>query len=218
MNELHPALQLGDKPYWQDFPILPNSLEPGSMPADGLYELWMQTYKPTLAIEVGSFLGYSAIKMALEAKRLKLNTTLICVDSWLGSPEHYDMMKGTMQDRRLGYTNGYPTLYHKFVSNVIHAGVQDIIHPFPYPSLTASKILTKLEVSADFMFIDGDHSALGVYLDLQHYWPLLKQGGTLFGDDWAWESVRDGVTAWASENNVKINVLPNKVHWFMVKE
>jgi predicted O-methyltransferase YrrM len=192
------------------------------MPADGLYELWMQTYKPTLAIEVGSFLGYSAIKMALEAKRLKLNTTLICVDSWLGSPEHYDMMKGTMQDRRLGYTNGYPTLYHKFVSNVIHAGVQDVIHPFPYPSSTGAEVLTKifdkLNIKADFMFIDGGHSALDVYLDLQNYWPLLKNGGTLFADDYAWESVRQGAHTWAEENGLKINVLPNRVHWLIQKE
>ena len=53
-KKLETALQLGDKKYYEGFDtsVYGNSLEAGSMPADGLYEHWMQTYKPELVIEV----------------------------------------------------------------------------------------------------------------------------------------------------------------------
>jgi hypothetical protein len=76
-------------------------------------------------------------------------------------------------DNRLNYNNGYPTLYHKFISNVILNDVQDIIYPFPYPSATAFKILNKLfnkhNIKADFIFVDGSHEEIDVYLDLYYY-------------------------------------------------
>ena len=76
LKKLDEALTLGDKKYYEGFDITPykDSLEPGSMPADGLYEKWIQLYKPNLIVEVGSFLGYSAIKMAKVIKRLNMNS------------------------------------------------------------------------------------------------------------------------------------------------
>jgi hypothetical protein len=212
------------KKYYEDFDTSKygNSLEPGSMPADGLYEQWVNQYKPNLIIEVGSFLGYSAIKMAKEIKNQNLDTKIICVDTWLGSPEHYDMFKNE-NDNRLNYTNGYPTLYNKFISNVILNDVQDIIYPFPYPSATAFKILNKLfnkhNIKADFIFVDGSHEEIDVYLDLYYYYQLLSDNGVLWGDDWAWGMVKEGVNRFLDENDLKskFNLLDNQVHWFIQK-
>ena len=93
LNDLN--LDKTGRKYYEGFDtsIHGNSLAPGSAPADGLYEQWMSLYKPNLVIEVGSFLGYSAIKMAKEIKKLNLDTKIICVDTWLGSPEHYINLK-----------------------------------------------------------------------------------------------------------------------------
>ena len=79
MTELQKALQLGDKPYYQGFnpSLYGDTLAAGSMPADGLYEYWMSEHKPAVVVEVGTFLGYSAIKMAKEVKRLGLPTKII---------------------------------------------------------------------------------------------------------------------------------------------
>jgi len=225
LEQLENALQLGDKKYYEGFDIskFGNTLEPGSMPADGLYEYWIQIHKPELIIEVGSFLGYSAIKMAKEIKRLDLNTKIICVDTWLGSPEHYTMLKGDMQDKRLGYEFGYPTMYYKFISNVIYNDVQDIIQPFPFPSSVAfktlEKIFNKLNIKADFIFVDGSHEEHDVALDLYYYYQLLKEGSQLWGDDWGWEGVQTAVTNFTTENNIQnqLHVLSNNVHWFIQK-
>jgi predicted O-methyltransferase YrrM len=224
-QKLEEALQLGDKKYYEDFDLntYGDTLEPGSMPADGLYEYWMQESKPSLVIEVGSFLGYSAIKMAKEIQRLGLDTKIICIDTWLGSPEHYSMHKGDMKDNRLGYKHGYPTMYYKFISNVIRHGVHDIIQPFPFPSSVAFKALDKLfkdlDIKADFIFVDGSHEEHDVSLDLYYYYQLLKDGGQLWGDDWAWEGVQTAAKNFVVENNLQsqLKLLQNNVHWFIQK-
>jgi hypothetical protein len=223
-NQLQDLLQLGSKKYYQDFDVnkYGNTLEPGSMPADGLYEHWIQMYRPNIIIEVGSFLGYSAIKMAKEIQRLKLDSKIICVDTWLGSPEHYEMHKDSKDDR-LGYQFGYPTLYYKFISNVIINKVQDIIIPFPFPSSVAfktlQKIFNKLNIKSDFIYIDGSHEENDVYFDLYHYYQLLKDGGFLWGDDWPWEAVKSDVTKFVNNNDLidKFMLLPNNIHWNIKK-
>lgn len=217
-------LDLSGKKYYEDFDtsVYGNTLEPGSMPADGLYEQWVNHYKPNIIIEVGSFLGYSAIKMAKEIKKQNLNTKIICVDTWLGSPEHYLMYKDKT-DIRLNYVNGYPTLYHKFISNVILNDVQDIIYPFPFPSSIAFKILKNLfdkhNIKADFIFVDGSHEEIDVYLDLYHYYQLLSDKGVIWGDDWAWGMVKEGVNKFLTENDLQshFTLLDNKVHWNISK-
>jgi hypothetical protein len=227
LKQLEDALILdaNNKKYYEDFDFdtFKDSLaefQPGSMPADGLYEYWVQTYKPNVIIEVGSFLGYSAIKMAKEVKRLGLPTKIICIDTWLGSPEHYKMFKSG-EDQRIGYKNGYPILYEKFVTSVIENDVQDIICPFPYPSTVAFKILkdifSKIDIQADFIFIDGSHEEFDVYMDLYNYYQLLGDGCFMWGDDWGWEGVQNDATKFANDNNLKLSVLSNQVHWNIQK-
>ena len=223
LKKLDEALTLGDKKYYEGFDITPykDSLEPGSMPADGLYEKWIQLYKPNLIVEVGSFLGYSAIKMAKEIKRLNMNSKIICVDTWLGSPEHYRMYK-SKADVRIGYEFGYPTLYYKFISSVIQNDVQDIIIPFPYPSSVAYKILQRvfneIEIKPEFIFLDGSHEEHDVYMDLYYYYQLLNEGGVLWGDDYGWEGVHKSLSKFSNENSIPHTVLQNKVHWFINKQ
>ena len=218
-------LDLNQKKYYEGFDTSKygDTLRAGSMPADGLYEHWIKTYKPKLIIEVGSFLGYSAIKMAKEIQRQNMDTKIICIDTWLGGAENYDLFK-TNRNSEMGYVNGYPTLYHRFISNVILHGVKDVICPFPYPSNVAFKILSKLfaiyNLKSDFIFVDGSHEELDVYMDLYHYYQLLTDDGVIWGDDWTWESVRNGVTRFTSENEIgdkKLHVLENKVHWYISK-
>jgi cephalosporin hydroxylase len=223
LQQLDEALTLGNKKYYEGFDITPyrDTLQPGSMPADGLYEHWIETYRPNVAIEVGSFLGYSAIKMAKHIKKLGLPTKLICVDTWLGSPEHYRMYKAG-EDVRIGYENGYPTLYQKFISSVIQNDVQDVICPFPYPSSIAFKILKtvfeRIDIQPEFIFLDGSHEETDVYLDLVYYYQLLKPGGVIWGDDLGWEGVKNATQQFCGENIIPLNVLRNGVHWFIEKK
>lgn len=38
----------------------------------------------------------------------------------------------------------------------------------------------------NWVYIDGNHSYLNVLEDLKHYYPLIKNGGFLCGDDYGW--------------------------------
>lgn len=223
---LDKELMLGPSHYYENFDVskFGNTLRPGSMPADGLYEHWIQTYQPEVVVEVGSFLGYSAIKMAKEIKRLGLNSKVICVDTWLGGAEIYDFIRAG-EEKTLGHAenNGYSNLYHKFISNVIINEVQDIICPLPFPSSIGShilkKIFTKVDIWPALIFIDGSHEENDVVYDCYNYYPLIKDGGAMWGDDWTWGSVESAVKTFVTQNDIldKLKVLDNKVHWRVEK-
>jgi hypothetical protein len=125
------------------------------------------------------------------------------------------------EDIRIGYKNGYPTLYQKFITSVIENDVQDIICPLPYPSSIAYKILKNIfediDIKADFIFLDGSHEELDVKLDLYYYYQLLKDGGFMWGDDYGWEGVHKALDSFNSDNSIPHSVLSNKVHWFIEK-
>jgi predicted O-methyltransferase YrrM len=73
----------------------------------------------------------------------------------------------------------------------------------------------KLDIKADFIFIDGSHEENDVYFDLYYYYQLLKEGGYLWGDDWPWEAVKSDVNKFVYNNelNDKFSLLNNGVHW-----
>lgn len=50
-----------------------------------------------------------------------------------------------------------------------------------------------LAYSLDFVFIDGDHTALGVERDIRAWLPTIKPGGMLLGHDAHWTTVRSVV-------------------------
>lgn len=228
--KLDKALQLGDAPYYENFDITPhkNSLRAGGVPFNGIYEHFIQQHKPSVIIEIGSYLGYSAVQMANEVKRLGLNNSrVICVDTWLGSVDYYLYNRdpqSTQGRKDFGYVNGYPTLYHKFLANVIEAGATDVIRPFPYPSTIAAKILKRvlvdeLKIQPEIIFVDGCHEEYDVFFDCFYYYEILKEGGVMWGDDWSWDTVRAGVTRFVQDNGLesKFTVFPNNVAWSLTK-
>lgn len=61
------------------------------------------------------------------------------------------------------------------------------------------EFLPTFEERFDFIHIDGDHSAKGVYQDLILCHPLLKKGGIMWMDDIELGSVKEGVNKFLSE-------------------
>ena len=119
-------------------------------------------------VEVGSFLGKSAVFMAVEiinsGKRIKFD----CVDHWKGSKEHHD-------NENINAEN----LYEKFLQNI--EPVKTLINPIRGESVMASKLYEPN--SLDFIFIDASHDERSVREDLTYWMPRLKEDGMIAGDD-----------------------------------
>jgi cephalosporin hydroxylase len=138
---------------------------------------------PRLIIEVGSWKGASAIHMAGVCKRLGLDTTILCVDTWLGAVEFWDDQQDQERYQSLRLRHGYPQVYYTFLANVVRAGHQDTIIPFPQTSQIAARWLARRGVQADMIYIDASHDYDDVLADLHAYWPLVRPHGVLCGDD-----------------------------------
>jgi len=148
--------------------------------------------KPNTIIEVGTWLGASAINMAEETRKAGLETKIYCVDTWLGAEEFWTRWADT-PERDLKCRNGLPQVYFDFLSNVVEHGVQDMIVPVTNTSHIGSMILKHRGVEAQLIYIDGSHEYEDVRRDIQDYMPILTSGGVMFGDDMGWKEVREAV-------------------------
>jgi hypothetical protein len=108
--------------------------------------------KPKIIVEVGSWKGASAIHMAKIVKSLGLTCNIICIDTWLGSPEHLLGVDPTWRTS-LRLCHGYPQLYFTFLANVVRQGVQDVIIPLAATSGSAAVILEKKRVRPDMVSV-----------------------------------------------------------------
>lgn len=76
---------------------------------------------------------------------------------------------------------------------------------------TSSNAHSEIEnETIDVLHIDGDHSTQGVYEDLINYWPKMKSGSVVIGDDAYWPSVQRGLKKF-TDQNPDINVVMDNV-------
>ncbi len=147
---------------------------------DPLLRRAVEIARPGLVIEVGTWKGQSAVFMAEHCRALGLDACILCIDTWLGSLEHLldDRFRALLRVRR-----GRPTIYEQFLANVRARGLEGYITPLPQTSRTAARLLRARGLLADLIYIDASHEEQDVLEDLEAYWPLLRPGGLLVGDD-----------------------------------
>ena len=129
-------------------------------------------------VEVGSFLGKSAVYMAVEIINSGKNIKFDCIDHWEGSEEHFDNDKVNLD-----------TMYEDFLKNI--EPVKGVINPIKMSSIEASKLYKPN--SLDFIFIDASHDEMSVREDLTYWMPRLKENGMIAGDDIDNKGVADAV-------------------------
>ena len=174
---------------------------------------FVEELKPRVIVEVGSFLGGSAVHFGKQIKRCGLDCAMICVDTWLAEeilwsiPEHRE---------RLFIRHGRPEFYQQFMANVWYEGLADTVVPLPMASVSAARYLNINRVRADLIYIDGCHEECEAYRDIQLYWDLvLNPGGVMLIDDWAPDEmfvglVRD-VKLFVAQRSLKMEINGRKV-------
>jgi hypothetical protein len=173
-----------------------------------IFEHLIDIYRPQLLIEIGSWKGASANKMAKLLKQYEIpNPQLICIDTWLGSVEHWLDRADPNHFQSLNLKWGRPNIYHQFIANVLLMDNADVIIPFPASSSTALKFLAAKNLLADAVYIDAGHEYEDVIADMRGSWKLVKPGGVLFGDDYnpGWIGVVRAVHDFADEHSVGID-------------
>lgn len=129
-------------------------------------------------VEVGSWKGCSTSYMGVEIINSKKNITFFAVDTWRGSTEHLDPTNSAYEPL-LKDEDG---LYLEFLKNI--SPVSNAVCPLRMRSDSAAKLF--LDDSIDFVMIDGAHDYDSVKLDIQSWYPKLKKGGAMTGDDLDW--------------------------------
>jgi predicted O-methyltransferase YrrM len=166
----------------------------------------LRTFRPKFWLEFGSMLGGSAIRTADVIKELGAPTEIVCVDPFTGDVNMWDWERSLAQSgqwRFLRLERGRPTIYDRFLANVVAAGHADIILPIAATSTVGAKLLRRLHhqgrLSAlpDVIYLDSAHEPNETYQELWMSWNLLAPGGVLMGDDWSWEAVRTDVLRFA---------------------
>jgi len=165
--------------------------------------------QPDLIIEVGSWKGASAIHMAKRIKEWGLDTKIVCVDTWLGSLEMWKDKSDPTRYQSLRLKNGYPQLYYTFLANVVRAGMQDVIIPFPCTSVIAARWFAEEQVKADMVYIDASHDFEDVFADMSAYWTIAET--VMFGDDLPLPGVKAAVEQFSDDMN--LTVQGNWRHW-----
>jgi predicted O-methyltransferase YrrM len=165
-----------------------------------------------IAIDVGVWKGQSTINMALAMKNAGIDGCVLAVDTFLGSPEHWQL--GSDFFTR---SCGLPDLYQTFLSNVHRAHVTEYIVPMPQTSVGAANILQRLQVEASLVHIDAAHEYEEVLRDAKEYWQLLTPGGFLIGDDY--DETWPGVVHAAAEFSMTVRrpLMIERPKWIMQK-
>lgn len=122
--------------------------------------------KGMIALQIGAYTG-DATEWLLKNRDIRL---LDDVDTWEGSDENqhhsidFKSVYDFYRDRFHGETRVYP---HRMTSDEYFA---ELVTPLGF----------------DFIYIDGDHTAVQVALDAFNAWRVLKSGGVMAFDDYQW--------------------------------
>lgn len=123
-----------------------------------------------VVIEIGSFLGRSAIMLAAARKR-RGNGRVHCIDPFDGSGDDYSVgVYRAVADAESR------SLKSRFLSNIANAGLSDwiVVHEG-----TAASVAETWNQPIDMLFLDGDQSPAGAGIAFDAWLPFVKVGGVV---------------------------------------
>ncbi len=147
-------------------------------------------------VEVGSWMGRSTCYMGEQIKKSPKNIKFYAVDTWEGSEEISH--KETIEKLK----NENLTLFDIFNHHLQLCGVQDQVLPLKTASIEAAKQFE--DNSLDFVHIDASHDYENVLADIIAWYPKVKPGGFITGDDYVinWGGVIQAVNEYFAGKSV----------------
>lgn len=196
---LEPLEQLKQKYSW---PIRKPHIKPDSesLFANQAEMAALLNSRMQLIVELGSWLGGSTRFMLDHASQ----ATIIAVDHWRGSVEHY---------KNSHWAHKLPKLYETFLVNCWQ--YKDRLIPMRTTTLEGLQEIAALGLQPDLIYLDAAHEYEAVFADLEMAFKLFPKT-ILVGDDWSWPSVRQAVIDFARHYNLKIIAQDERNFWRLV--
>lgn len=182
--------------------------DPHNMFGDQSVFSWLiRTLRPKDIIEIGSWKGHSANFIIDECKDSGLSSRIVCVDTFLGGPEHWVIpsLRSTLH-RDIGR----PTILERFLGNTLARGNGNHVFPLSIDSRSAIEIFKYFSFKADLIFVDGGHDPVTVTNDILGYYPFLSEDGVMFGDDYQFPPLAETVHECAKQLGVPVLVSSRK--------
>lgn len=179
-----------------------------------VFERLIDETQPEQIFEIGSWKGGSAIRMAAICDKEELPCPIHCIDTWLGSPEHFS---GKPRDFLFPEDkHGHPLLYWQFLLNIKKAGHEKRIRPHLNTSGNMAIQFSNRGLKADLVYVDGAHDYEGVYKDLTDYFMLLRTPkSVIFGDDFHLQPVQAAVIRFAHEFRCSVERVTESDHFIL---
>ena len=159
-------------------------------------------------VEIGVLLGQSTTHMAELIKESGKDIKFDAIDIFWIIEETLQNYEQTNHPKQfLDYYNDVKNEWDMNIINIIKHPMR-ILEVEQYVNLITcdEKYAHKIykDDSLKFVWIDGDHDADVVYNDLVNFWPKLKVGGVIAGDDIHYKEVLSDVEKFSTEYNVKV--------------
>lgn len=180
--------------------------------AQANFETYLAEFKdkPNLKfLQLGVFTGDTTVWLCNNILTDK-SSKLIDVDTWEGSDEE--------SHAEMDFSDVYQ-VYQEKVKDLPVVSVVSDTHKY------LIRQLDNFIGAFDFIYIDADHTTVGVLLDAELSWPLLKSGGVMAFDDYTWgrdlppsKTPRPGILLFVERHKEEIDTLViNSQYWIKKK-
>ncbi len=134
----------------------------------------LEERRPARCVEVGTYKGASAIATARVIAQW--GGRLTCVDTWANGPV------------------GPPDMLDECLANFRSTGVDAAIDIIVGRSVEVAR--TRLGSLIDFLYIDAEHTYPTTSADIEAWWPHVRIGGVMAGDDYLRPEFPGCTAAW----------------------
>lgn len=166
-----------------------------------------------IMVEVGSWMGRSTACMGEFIKNSNKNVKFYAVDTFEGDTfEEQKRIVAELKEQN-------SSLFEVFKNNLEQCGVNEYVIPIQSTSLEAANQFE--DNSLDFVHIDASHLYEDAIEDIRAWYPKVKPGGLITGDDYPWPGVRKAVQEFFDSKTIVVcnsdKNFPGQV-WFHTKE
>lgn len=158
-------------------------------------------------VEVGTFLGKSAVEWANNTAKQTKDFKIICIDSFTSPVEILqDLLRAA--DFDVPESDNHFQMFRHYTKD--HSNIVALEAFFNEDF--------EFDHEIDLLFEDSDHTQKTLSHALPFWWSRIKQGGILSGHDYQMRDVKTAVDTFAVINNLKLKIFSNSSIWYIEKK